>query len=133
MNYRKEFFKRGMMFGGFGPIIVAIIYLIVGIPIQPMEYFTSVISSYLLAFLVAGASVFYQIESWGPAKASLFHMLCLYFAYLGCYLINGWIASNIKMVAVFTGIFILGYLVIWTTVSICVKYTARKLNRKLAK
>ena len=27
-NYVKEFFKRGLMFSGFGPIIIGIVYLV---------------------------------------------------------------------------------------------------------
>lgn len=133
MIYRNEFLKRGLMFGGFGPVIVGIIYLFVGTAIRPMDCFTANISSYVLAFVVAGCSVFYQIEQWGLAKASFFHVICLYLAYLGCYLLNGWIDADIKTVAIFTGIFFLGYLVIWATVLLCTKMTAKKLNMKLGK
>lgn len=129
----KEFIKRGMMFGGFGPVIIAVIYLIAakGHELHALDYFTATISGYILAFFVAGCSVFYQIESWGPAKASLLHILCLYFAYLGCYLLNGWIEASWAIIGIFTGIFLVGYLIIWTIVAVSVKATARRLNAKI--
>lgn len=130
-----EFVKRGMMFGGFGPVIIAIIYLIAaqGHEFNALDYFTATVSGYVLAFFVAGCSVFYQIESWGLSKASLLHILCLYIAYLGCYLLNGWIEASWTVIGIFTGVFLLGYLIIWAAVLISVKATARRLNDKISK
>ena len=134
-QYWKEFFRRGMMFGGFGPLIIAIIALIESGSgaVPAWDFFRSTVSGYVLAFFVAGCSVFYQIESWGLAKASFLHILCLYLAYLGCYLLNGWIESSWTVVGVFTGIFLVGYAAIWTTVVVSVKLTAKKLNAKIVR
>ncbi len=119
------------MFAGFGPLIVALICLTEGMQVSATSVFTAIVSSWALAFIVAGCSTFYQVESWGIGKATFLHMLALYAVYLGCYLLNGWIAAQWKFVGIFTAIFAGGYLVIWTVVMLCVKHTAKKLNTKL--
>ena len=127
MKIGKEFCKRGLMFSGFGALIVAAIGSIEGTGAD----FAPVASGWLLAFIVAGCSVFYQIDTWGLGKATLLHGIALYAAYLGCYLLNGWLAAQWQTVAIFTAIFAVGYLVIWTVVYLCVRNTAKKLNTKL--
>ena len=134
----KAYLNRGILFGGFGPIVVAIVYAIVGVAtkdnlITTTNFLLATISSYILAFLVAGSSMFYQIEHWGLTKASLLHALSLYVAYLCCYLLNSWIAFDIINVLIFTGIFIVGYLVIWLIIYISIKHTEKKLNKKVEK
>ena len=59
-KYVKEFFFRGMMFGGFGPIVLAIIYYIVSVVdtstiFEGKDILSGIISVYLLAFVQAGA------------------------------------------------------------------------------
>lgn len=134
----KAFLHRGLLFGGFGSVIVGIVYFAVGLATgntatTTTNMFVATVSGYCLAFLAAGCSVFYQIESWGLAKASFLHGLSLYAVYLSCYLLNSWIAADLATVGIFSAIFILGYLVIWVTVLICVSATAKKLNRKIGK
>lgn len=135
-HYWKEFLLRGAVFGGLGCIVVAAVYLIVGLvntqmAIGGVDFFCATVSGYLLAFVVAGASVFYQIESWGLAKATLLHLLLLYAAYLSAYLLNQWLPRDWASVGIFTGVFVLGYLVIWAAVLVSVTATARKLNKKI--
>ena len=137
-KYLKEFLFRGVICGGFGPIVVGIVYAIVGYVtkdnlITTNNFLVAILSSYVLAFLVAGSSMFYQIEHWGLSKAILFHILVLYISYLGCYLLNSWLAFNIIDVLVFTGIFIAGYLLIWLIIYISIKHTEKKLNKKVEK
>ena len=134
----KAYLHRGLLFGGFGPIVVAIVYAIVGVAtkdnlITTTNFLLATISSYILAFLVAGSTMFYQIEHWGLTKASLLHALSLYVAYLGCYLLNSWLAFDIINVLIFTGIFIVGYLLIWLIIYISIKHTEKKLNKKVEK
>lgn len=129
MKIGREFCKRGLMFSGFGALIVAAVGTIEGV--NGSSVFTSVASGWLLAFVVAGCSVFYQIDAWGLGKATLLHVAALYAAYLGCYLLNGWLAAAWQTVGIFTAIFVVGYLVIWTVVYLCVRNTAKKLNTKL--
>lgn len=132
-KYVKEFFLRGLMFGGFGPIILAIIYFIISkvhinTTFSGQEILLGNISVYLLAFVHAGASVFNQIEEWGLNKSIAFHFGVIYVAYSLCYLINTWIPFDIKVFGIFTAIFIAVYFVIWVTVYLCVRKSSKKIN-----
>lgn len=137
-KYLKEFFHRGLMFGGFGPIILAIIYFIISksvpeITFSANEFLLGTITVYLLAFVHAGASIFNQIESWGLSKSIGFHFVTLYIAYTICYLINSWIPFDIKVFLIYTAIFIVVYFVIWAIVYFSVKNSSKKINAKLNK
>lgn len=135
-KYVKEFLHRGLMFAGFGPIIVGIIYFILSYTIKDFsiggkETFVAILSVYILAFVHAGSSVFNQIEHWGIMKGLLCQLGTLYITYLICYLINFWITFEIAVVAIFTVIFVVGYLAVWSIVYLCVKVNAKKLSDKL--
>lgn len=135
-KYVKEFLHRGLMFGGFGPIIVGIIYLVLsyniaGFSLGGADAFISIVSIYLLAFVHAGSSVFNQIEHWSTMKGLLCQLVSLYIAYVVCYLINSWIPFEFSVILIFTAIFVVGYLAIWGIVYLCVKGNAKKLNKKL--
>lgn len=132
----KEFCRRGLMFGGFGPIIMAIIYAITertaaGFSLSGTEVLIAVVSIYLLAFIQAGTSVFQQIESWSVPKAAFCQLGVLYLTYVTCYLINRWIPFRLSVVLIFTAIFAAGYFIIWLTVYLCVRAASRKLNKKM--
>lgn len=135
-KYVKEFFKRGMMFSGFGPIIAGFVYLCISWSIDNFtltasEVFIAIVSTYILAFLQAGASVFNQIDHWSLAKSSLIHYFTIYVAYTGCYLVNSWIPFDLTFLIVFTAIFAGVYLIIWLSVYISIKITSKQLNEKL--
>ena len=132
----KTFLHRGLIFGGFGPIILGIIYAILEKTVEDfslsgVQVLIAVVSIYILAFLQAGASVFNQIEEWSIPKAMLCHFLVIYIAYVGCYLINSWIPFNINVLLIFTAIFVAIYLAVWLTVYISLKLISRKLNAKI--
>ncbi len=135
-KYFKDFLHRGLMFGGFGPIILGIIFLIVSktsanFSITASQIFIGIISTYMIAFLQAGASVFNQIDGWSVPKSTFFHFLTIYIAYVGAYLLNSWLPFDLKVILIFTLIFIVVYLVIWLTVVISLKIVSKKLNRKI--
>ena len=132
----KEFFHRGLMFGGFGPIIMGIIYAIAektaaSFSLSGMEVLIAIVSIYLLAFIQAGTSVFHQIETWSVPKAAFCQLGTLYLTYLACYLLNSWIPFRLSVVLIFTGIFVVGYFAIWLIVYLSVKTVSRKLNAKM--
>ncbi len=135
-KYLKEFLHRGLIFGGFGPIIMGIIYYILSYAVKDFsingtDAFMAILSTYILAFIHAGSSVFNQIEHWGIMKGLLCQLGSLYAAYAGCYLINSWIPFEATVLAIFTIIFVVGYLAIWGVVYLCVKGNAKKLSEKL--
>lgn len=124
------------MFGGFGPVVVGIVYLILSKSINDFslngeQMCLAIISTYILAFLQAGATVFNQIESWPVTKSLLYHFLTLYLAYTLCYLINEWIPFDINILLTFTLIFVAAYLMIWLTVYFIVRSNVKKLNAKI--
>jgi len=135
-KYLKAFLQRGIAFGGFGPIVMALVLFIiefsnVNISLSGAEVLLAVVSTYILAFVQAGASVFNQIEHWSIPKSLFFHFLSIYIAYTGCYLFNSWIPFDINVILIFTAIFIVVYFIVWLTVYLSVKHFSKKLNSKL--
>jgi hypothetical protein len=134
--YVKQFLQRGLAFGGFGPIIMGIVLLSLSCSLPDFtltgtQVFLAILSTYILAFIQAGASIFNQIDGWSPARSILFHLGTIYAAYVGCYLINSWIPFKWDFILIFTAIFVAVYLVIWLSVYFSVKAVGKKLNKKL--
>lgn len=134
-KYVVKFFKRGLMFGGFGPIVLGIILYIISLTLNIKfsgeEVLLGIISTYLLAFIHAGVSIFNQIEQWSTPKATAIHLSSLYLAYLGCYLVNSWLKFDWIVVLIFTLSFIVIYFIVWTIVYLIIKDITKKLNDKL--
>ena len=137
-RYLKQFFLRGLIFGGFGPLIAGVVFWIISLNVSDFsqsgeQILCAVFSTYLLAFVQAGASVFNQIEHWSLPKSLLCHMGSIYVAYVGCYLVNRWIPLDVWVVLIFTAVFIVQYMIIWLIVFFCVRAASRRLNRSLEK
>ena len=135
-KYLKDFLHRGLIFGGFGPIILGIVYAIIesgidSFSLNGKEVMIAVISTYALAFIQAGASVFNQIEHWPISKALLCHFSTLYVIYTTCYIVNSWIPFKPIVLLIFSAVFAAVYFAIWLTVYICIRATERKLNAKI--
>ena len=106
-----EFFQRGLIACGFGPLVLAIIYLILKqnnvIEILTVnQVCTGIFSLSLLAFVAGGMNVIYQIERLPLMLAILIHGGVLYICYLGTYLLNDWLKTGTFPILVFTIIFI---------------------------
>ena len=135
-TYGKIFLRRGLMFGGFGPIIMGLVYL--ALDNQYADFaptgsavFLGILSTYLLAFVQAGVSVFNQIKEWSTIKSLLYHFLTLYSSYTVCYLVNAWLEFQVEVIAIFTAVFTAIYLIIWGIVYFSVKSVSKKMNKKL--
>ena len=121
-----DFLHRGLIFGGFGPIIVGIVYMSIGLSgvdlaLSGAEVLIAIISTYIIAFVQAGASVFNQIEGWSIARSLLFHFSSIYIVYAGAYIVNSWIPFEPIILLVFTVIFSAVFLFVWLTVFFSVK------------
>ena len=133
-----EFFRRGFVACGFGPIVLAVFYLILQHQ-TAVETLTvnqvclGIFSLTALAFIAGGMNVIYQIERLPLMVAVLIHGGVLYISYLGTYLVNGWMEWGTTPILVFSVIFILGYLIIWTIIYSTIKRNTEKLNEKLKK
>ena len=135
-KYILEFFRRGLAACSFGPLVLAVLYLILqrGGRIQTLtvnEVCLGIFSLSALAFLAGGLNVLYQIERLPLMAAILIHGSVLYAIYLATYLLNGWLEQGVSPILVFTGIFLLGYLVIWAIIYAITRTSAKKLNQKL--
>lgn len=131
----KEFLHRGLMFGGFGPIVLGIVFACIGfkqtIELSGFDILLAIISTYIMAFVQAGTTIFHQMEELSPMKAALIQMVLLYIVYCGSYIINSWIPFNWIVVLIFTLIFVVTYFIIWLIVTLIVRHTTKKLNNKL--
>lgn len=136
-KYVVEFLKRGMSFCFGGPLVLAIVYGILGL-VGAVESFTvgevvtGIFSSTLLAFIAAGVTVIYTIDKLSPFSAALIHGVVLYFDYILLYLFNGWLQSSLKPIMIFTICFVLGYLIIWAIVFVVTRKCTKKLNESLS-
>ncbi len=135
-KFLKNFALRGMIAMGFGPIVLAIVYLILGITgvaenIGVYEMVIGILTITLLAFLCGGMTVVYQIESLGISKAITLHGIVLYIGYACVYLINGWLKDGLLSFIIFTIVFIIGYALIWLVIYLVTRNSAKRLNYKL--
>lgn len=133
----KNFLIRGLIFSGLGPVIAGLVFLIlyccnVVENINAVEMFLTIVSTYILAFVAAGASVVYNVERFSIMKATVIHYVVLYLAYIMCYLINGWVKDNLMSILIFTIIFIASYFTIWLGTYFSIKTVSKRLNEKLA-
>lgn len=133
-----EFIRRGFLAAGFGPIVLAILYLILQHQgavetLTVKQVCLGIFSLSALAFIAGGMNVIYQIESLPLMVAILIHGGILYISYLGTYLLNGWLEWGITPVLVFSAVFILSYLVIWAIIYSTIKKRTERLNEILKK
>ena len=135
-KYVKQFFMRGLIFGGFGPIVLGIIFFCieksgVTLGLDGGDILIAIVSTYILAFVQAGASVFNQIEHWPLGKSILCHFTSLFLVYSLTYVINAWIPFEPMILVAFCLIFVAVYLAIWLTVYLSVKAYTKRLNAKI--
>ncbi|MBR5616081.1 MAG: DUF3021 domain-containing protein [Clostridia bacterium] len=131
-----EFLKRGLAAMGFGPLILALIYAILGAAGVAREVgigqaALAIASISLLAFVAAGITVVYQIERLPLCYAILLHGLVLYADYALIYLLNGWLGEGTLPFLIFTACFIGGYVIVWAIIYLCTRKKTDELNRKL--
>lgn len=133
-----EFLRRGIAACGLGPMVLGILYLIQYrqglLEVLPVEQVCLGIFSLMgLAFIAGGLNVLYQIEQLPLMAAILIHGLALYLTYLLTYLVNGWLDRGMTPFLVFSGIFAVGYLVIWAAIYAVIKRKTAVLNEMLQK
>lgn len=131
-----EFCRRGMIASGFGPIVLAIVYLILdhhsSIELLTLnQVYIGIFSLSALAFIAGGMNVVYQIERLPLMYAIFLHGIVLYVVYLITYLINDWIVWGLTPIFVFTGIFVFSYIVIWIFIYTITKKNTDKINQIL--
>ena len=128
-----DFLRRGMTACGFGPLVLAVFYLILKAQglVQTLTVDAvclGIFSLSALAFIAGGMNVIYQIERLPLMAAVSIHGAVLYVSYLATYLVNGWLEWGTGPILVFTGIFVLGYLVIWAVIYSVIRRKTEHLN-----
>lgn len=131
-----EFCRRGLIAGSFGPLVLAVLYLILqhkGIlqTLTVNEVCLGIFSLWALAFLAGGMNVLYQMERLPLMVAILIHGSVLYISYLVTYLVNGWLTQGVKPILVFTVIFLFGYIGVWTIIFFITKKRTERVNEIL--
>ena len=131
-----EFIRRGMTACGIGPIVLAILYLILqqqeGLQTLSInQVCLGIFSISILAFIAGGMNVVYQMERLPLMVAITIHGGVLYISYLITYLMNDWLQWGTTEILVFSGIFVLGYIIIWLIIYSIIKRNTEKINKVL--
>ena len=131
-----EFFRRGLVACGFGPLVLAVVYLILQKQgaletLTVQEVCLGIVSLAALAFIVGGMNIVYQVERLPLMVAILIHGCVLYGSYLVTYLLNGWLKWGTTPILVFSGIFAGGYLAVWAVIYAVTKRRTRAVNTLL--
>ena len=113
-----EFLKRGAIFAGLGPLILAIVYFFLHlngvvemVPVTKM--IAEIISSLILAFI------------------ALIQGSVLFADYIFFYLAMGWMPFRWDVIALFTAIFVVIFALIWLIVYLSIRNKIKKMNEKL--
>lgn len=135
-KFVSQFFLRGLMSAAGGPVVLAIVYGILGATgevtsFAPDEVCMGILTVTLLALAAGGMTAIYQIERLPLLSAILIHGGVLYITYFLIYMINGWLKQQWTPILIFTAIFIVGYALIWAIIYACSKAHTNKINKKL--
>ena len=133
-----DFIHRGLVACGFGPIVLAVIFLILrqaGVveTLTVYEVCIGIFSLTALAFIAGGMNALYQIEQLPLMIAILIHGIVLYLGYLVTYLVNDWLEAGTAPIIIFTAIFIVGYLIIWAVIFSIIRRNTARLNEMMKK
>ena len=137
-KYYKDFVHRGLVGMGFGPIVLAVVYAILGTvgvidSLSTDEVALGIISNTILAFLCGAVTQVYHIEELAISKAITVHGIFIYIAYVTVYIVNDWLADGIVPFIIFSLIFIVGYILIWCIIYFITKRCTDKLNKMIKK
>ena len=135
-NFIMDFLRRGSSACGIGPIVLAVLYLILQSngtveTLTASEVCTGIFSLTALAFIAGGMNAIYQIERLYLMPAILIHGFVLYVGYLVTYLLNDWLEWGAVPVFIFSGVFVVGYLVIWAVIYSGIRKNTEKVNAML--
>lgn len=135
-KFVKAFVKQGMLAAWGGPVVIVVIYGVLGAAgtmetLTVQEVCRSILSSTVMAFIAAGIPVIYRQEKLPLPMAILIHAGVLYLDYLIVYLVNGWLKSGAAPILVFTAIFFAGFALIWLVIWQIIKHQVGQVNRHM--
>ena len=131
-----EFLRRGAVAGGIGPLVLAVLYLVLqqraGVQTLTVDQVCrGIFSLWALAFVAGGMNAVYQIERLPLMLAVLIHGGVLYVSYLVTYLFNEWLELGRGPILAFTVIFVLGYLAVWAVIYATTRKRTKRINEIL--
>ena len=134
--FLKEFTMRGLMVSAGGPMVLAIIYGILGATgtithLTPGEVCMGILTIEVMAFIAAGMTAIYQVEQLPLMTAILLHAGVLYLDYLLMYLLNRWIPGDLISIGIFTAVFSFGFALIWMCIYLTTKVRTKRLNQQI--
>ena len=135
-QFAKEFLFRGLICAAGGPVVLAVIYGILGAlgqveSLTPGEVCTAILSITVMAFIAAGITAVYQVERLPLLSAVLLHGGILYADYLLMYFLNSWFPRNWKGIGIFTAVFVIGYAITWLCIYLSIRRKTQRINQKL--
>ncbi len=134
--YLKNFALRGLISMGFGPIVLSVVYCILDIVgvvdyMKVSDMVLGILTITVLAFFAGGITVVFQIEEIGLSLAITLHGIVLYLCYATVYLVNSWLKEGVIPFLVFTAIFVIGYLFVWTIIYFTTRKSTDKVNNSM--
>lgn len=135
-KFLSDFFLRGLLAAAGGPVVLAIVYGILGATgtvtaLSPAEICKGILTVTLLALTAGGMTAIYQVERLPLPSAIAIHGGALYAVYILIYLINGWLQRQLMPILIFSAIFIVGYALIWACIYLSILKNTEQLNKKL--
>ncbi len=134
----RNFIQRGLMAAGGGPVVLAIIYGILGLTgaaeaLVPQKICLEILTVTLMAFIAGGIGVVYQMERLPLLAATAIHAMALYLDYLLIYLLNDWLSRSWRSVGIFTGIYVAGYTLVWLCIVLIIHRKTATVNSALGR
>lgn len=135
-RFLKDFLKQGLVAAWGGPVVMAVIFLILeanGVveTLTVREMSLGILSSSLMAFIAGGIPAIYRQEKLPLPIAILLHAAVLYLDYLLVYLMNGWLKNDTTPIVVFTAVFFVGFALIWLLIWQIIKRQVGRVNEKM--
>lgn len=135
-KYVLEYVRRGLLVAAFGPVVLAVIYGILGASgaaesLSAAEVCKGILTVTLLSFIAGGVTMIYKVERLPLLSAILIHAGVLYLDYLVIYLLNNWLKHSLLAIGTFTGCFAVGYALIWICIYAGTWAKTKRLNQKL--
>ena len=131
-----SFLQRGLGAAALGPVVLAVVYLILSacdvvteVSVQKISW--EILTVTLMAFIAGGVSAIHTVERLSVFFAALIQGSALYVDYLLFYLLNGWLRRQFLSIVIFTVCFVLGYLVVWIIILFVTRARVKQLNRRI--
>ena len=135
-KFAVEFLRRGLMAAWGGPVVVALVYLILDAngaadALSVTQLSMGILSATLMAFIAGGVTAIYQAERLPLLTSILIHFGVLYLDYILVYLMNGWLKNTLTPILVFTVVFIAGFALIWALIWFFSVRDVKKVNASM--